>query len=84
MVWIEGIDTDYRADEVIRDVVSIARDWLVGIAQEPLIQQAKFAAKALGITFPLFLLWPPWYVELNRHLDRPPFALPPVRNSAGA
>jgi hypothetical protein len=31
MVWIEGQDTDYRADEVIGDVVVIAEDWLVKI-----------------------------------------------------
>jgi hypothetical protein len=27
-VWIEGIDTDYRADEVIKDVVALADEWL--------------------------------------------------------
>jgi hypothetical protein len=31
MVWIEGQDTDYRADEVIGDVVVIAEDWLAKI-----------------------------------------------------
>jgi hypothetical protein len=27
-VWIEGMDTDYRADEVIGDVVCVAGEWL--------------------------------------------------------
>jgi hypothetical protein len=31
MVWIEGQDTDYRADEVIGDVVVIAEEWLAKI-----------------------------------------------------
>jgi len=32
LVWIEGMDTDYRADEVIRDVVQIANAWLVKLS----------------------------------------------------
>jgi hypothetical protein len=33
-VWIEGMDTDYRADEVIRDVVDLAREWLAKFPEE--------------------------------------------------
>ena len=27
-VWIEATDTDYRADEVIKDVIALAGEWL--------------------------------------------------------
>jgi hypothetical protein len=27
-VWIEGNDTDYRADEIIKSVLELAREWL--------------------------------------------------------
>jgi hypothetical protein len=30
-VWIEASDTDYRADEVIRSVVELARTWLAKV-----------------------------------------------------
>jgi hypothetical protein len=31
-VWIEGMDTDYRADELIRDVVHLAGEWLTKLS----------------------------------------------------
>ena len=34
-VWIEGTDTDYIADEVIRDVVQIAESWLTKTSKDP-------------------------------------------------
>jgi hypothetical protein len=33
-IWIEGTDADYKADEVIGDVVNIAESWLAKIPRE--------------------------------------------------
>jgi SAM domain (Sterile alpha motif) len=33
-IWIEGTDTNYKADEVIRDVLNIAESWLAKVPKE--------------------------------------------------